>query len=171
MIESDLINRAISADEHWKAKELLQGRLRSSSRFDCDLYESYGYLLLNMHDTLEAGKYLFLSGARESNYQPAIDMYLSKYSKKDIQHLFHTFPKSAQSASFSDYPPVVAKELESRGFSSKATKRTLNKLGPEESSSAKFGALLFGIILFSLVIGFLISSVRGITWLVRWLIG
>lgn len=170
MIESELINRAISADEHWKAKELLQGRL-SGSPFDCDLYESYGYVLLNMHDTLEAGKYLFLSGARESNYQPAIDMYLSKYSKKDIQHLFHTFPKSAQNASFSDYPAVVAKELESRGFSRKATKKTLNKLEREVPSSGKVAGLLFGIIFFSLIIGFLISAVRGITWLVRWLIG
>lgn len=124
MIESEFIEDAIHKNEHWRAKERLQGRL-SQNIYDPQLFEAYGFVLLAMNDTVEAGKYLFLSGVREPSYLGAIDAYLSRYSGKGMQHIFHTFPKAAQSAPFSAYPNIVIDELQARGFSPRDVKKEL----------------------------------------------
>ena len=171
MIEAEFIEDAIRKNEHWRAKERLQGRL-SQNIYDPELFESYGFVLLAMNDTVEAGKYLFLSGARDQSYLPAIDAYLSRYSGKGMQHISHTFPKAAQSASFSSYPKSVIDELQARGFSAKDVKKELRS-EPDSESSESFGfvgsAVLVAVI--ALIVGFLVSAFRGLAWLYDWLVG
>jgi hypothetical protein len=170
MIEAEFIEDAIRANEHWRAKERLQGRL-SQNIYDPELFESYGFVLLAMNDTVEAGKYLFLSGARDQSYLPAIDAYLSRYSGKGMQHIAHTFPKAAQSAPFSSYPKIVIDELKARGFTAKDVKKELRS-EPESGSPGSlgfFGSVVMTVV-FALIIGFLISAVRGLAWLYDWLV-
>lgn len=171
MIEVEFIEDAIRKNEHWRAKERLQGRL-SQNVYDPDLFESYGFVLLAMNDTVEAGKYLFLSGARDSIYSPAIDAYLSRYYGKGMQHIFYTFPKAAQSAPFSAYPNIVIDELQARGFSAKDVKKQLrSKLESGSSRSLGFAGYVFVTVVCALLVGFLISAVRGLAWLYEWLVG
>lgn len=171
MIEAEFIEDAIRENEHWRAKERLQGRL-SQNIYDPELFESYGFVLMAMNDTVEAGKYLFLSGVRDQSYLPAIDAYLSRYSGKGMQHIAHTFPKAAQSAPFSSYPKIVIDELQARGFSAKDVKKELRS-EPESRSSGSLGFFESAImvVVFALIIGFLISAVRGLVWLYSWLFG
>lgn len=165
MIETEFIQDAIRKNEHWRAKERLQGRL-SQNIYDPELFESYGFVLLAMNDTVEAGKYLFLSGVRDPSYLPAIDAYLDRYSGKGMQHISHTFPKAAQSASFYSYPKTVIDELQARGFSEKeVTKQLRGKSESGSSGSLGFAGSVFVTIVFVLLVGFLASAVRGLAWL------
>lgn len=171
MIEAEFIEDAIRKNEHWRAKERLQGRL-SQNIYDPELFESYGFVLLAMNDTVEAGKYLFLSGVRDQSYLPAIDAYLSRHSGKGMQHISHTFPKAAQSAPFSSYPKIVIDELQAQGYSAKDVKKELRS-EPESGSSESlgFGCSVVVAVVFALIVGFLISAVRGLAWLYDWLVG
>lgn len=89
-----------------------------------------------------------------------------------MQHIFHTFPKAAQSAPFSAYPNIVIDELQARGFSPKDVKKEL-RVEPEPGSpgSLGFAGSVFLTIVITLLIGFLISAVRGLVWLYEWLVG
>ncbi|MEO1019445.1 MAG: hypothetical protein AAFY56_17390 [Pseudomonadota bacterium] len=169
MIEAKFIEDAIRKNEHWRAKERLQGRL-SQNIYDPGLFESYGFALLAMNDTVEAGKYLFLSGARDQSYMPAIDAYLSRYSGKGMHHIAHTFPKAAQSAPFSSYPKIVIEELQAQGFSAKDVQKELRS-EPESGSSGSLGLVgsVVVTVVFALFIGFLTSALRGLAWLYGWL--
>ena len=171
MIEAEFIEDAIRRNEHWRAKERLQGRL-SQNIYDPELFESYGFVLLAMNDTVEAGKYLFLSGARNQSYLPAIDAYLSRYSGKGMQHLSHSFPKAAQSAPFASYPKIVIDELQTLGLSAKDVKQELRS-EPESRSAERLGFFESAImtVVLALIIGFLISAVRGLVWLFNWIFG
>ena len=171
MIETEFIKGAVRENEHWRAKERLQGRL-SQNVYDPELFESYGFVLLAMNDTVEAGKYLFLSGVRDPSYLPAIDIYLSRYSGKGIQHITHTFPKAAQSAPFTAYPETVIDELRERGFStSEVTKELRAKSEPGNPSGLGIAGSVFATVLFAVIVGFLVSAVRGLVWLYEWLVG
>lgn len=171
MIETEFIEDAIRNNKHWRAKERLQGRL-SQNIYDPSLFESYGFVLLAMNDTVEAGKYLFLSGVRDPSYLPAIDEYLNRYSGKGMQHIFHTFPKAAQSAPFSSYPKIVIDELQARGFSAKEVTRQLRSRSESgNSGSLGFAGSVFVTIVLALFVGFLISAVRGLAWLFEFLFG
>lgn len=68
-----------------------------------------------MNDLSEAGKYLFLSGARKPEYEEAIGIFLEKYKNKP-HNLFHPFPRSAKLSKVSDYPTSVANKLRELGF-------------------------------------------------------
>jgi hypothetical protein len=97
----------------WRAKELLQGAVRSG--YDIRVYEEYGRLLLRMGDWVEAGRFLFLSGARKPEYAEAIALYLSKHKGKPAQ-LFQSFPRKARLIILSTYPPGVELDLREAGF-------------------------------------------------------
>ncbi|MFM9973598.1 MAG: DUF6584 family protein, partial [Beijerinckiaceae bacterium] len=82
----------IYANQIWKAKQLLQGRL-SSSDFDAKLLRQYGELLLLMNDKMEAGRYLYFSGFREEKYEDAIRIFVSKYNKKSPNKILFAMPR------------------------------------------------------------------------------
>jgi hypothetical protein len=63
------VNNEVRAGRLWRAKEILQGSI--CREYDLRIFERYGQILLLMRDNLEAGKYLFLSGSRKPEYEPA----------------------------------------------------------------------------------------------------
>ena len=119
------ILKLVESGEHWKAKEKLQGKLATPG-FDATLFEEYGFVLLEMNDKLEAGKYLFLSGVRKVEYLESITLYLERYSGTYPQALFHTFPKKAQKSDISEYPSVVREELSSIGVTHKKLEQAID---------------------------------------------
>ncbi|MBC7798335.1 MAG: hypothetical protein H7Z37_15805 [Pyrinomonadaceae bacterium] len=104
----------IDAGNLWRAKEILHKQIKHSN-YDVQLFEKLGFVLLQMKDTVEAGKYLFLSGVRKPEYEDAINLFLRKYEGKP-HNLFHPFPRSAKLPRLSDYPETVASELRGLGF-------------------------------------------------------
>lgn len=109
------VEKAVAEGKLWKAKEVLQGRIKAS-RFDPALYEKYGTVLLAMGDLVEAGKYLFLAGANEPEYLNARELYLSRHARHGWQNLYVTFPTRAKLPDLSEYPEAVADELRRLGY-------------------------------------------------------
>ena len=98
----------------WRAKEILGGALPKVG-YDLELYEAYGQVLLQMHDDLEAGRFLFLSGVRKPEYEEAISLYLERHGHNGWQPLVGTFPHRARLAELHDYPETVRTELSQIG--------------------------------------------------------
>jgi hypothetical protein len=106
MAEAACIARARAesdAGRFWRAKQILQGSMRNQG-YSLEVYRAYGELLLGVGDLVEAGKYLFLSGARNDEFVPAIDLYLHRY-KIHWRVLVATFPRAAKLERRLGYPP------------------------------------------------------------------
>jgi len=103
----------IEAGRLWRAKEILRGHLETRG-YDLALYETYGRLLLLMHDDFEAGRYLYLSGVRHPEFEEAIGFYLKRYGA-DWQKLRGSFRKHARLGKREDYPSAVSNHLKQLG--------------------------------------------------------
>lgn len=140
----------------WRAKEILQGRL-ASHPFDADTHEELGSVLLEMGDIAEAGRFLFISGARKEAYTESIKTYLDRYSNTTAARLHSSFPSRARAVALTDLPSTVADELKERGF----TKRELRKLKPQTLGS-KLENLLTLIIALIVMALFCFGLIQGI---------
>lgn len=168
-MEDQNIHSLLYAGEHWKAKEKLQGQLAQPG-YDSALFEKYGYVLLKMNDKLEAGKYLFLSGIRNQEYAESIQLYLNRYAGKDSNYFFHTFPKKAQHAPFTDYPPQVLSDLEKLDIKMEEINRTVKS--PPHSETLKDRIVDFGcsaaffifVLLFFVGVGSGVKILWGLIW-------
>lgn len=116
------VGEALSEGRLWKAKEILQGNV-AATKFDPALYEQYGLVLLEMGDSVEAGKYLFLAGKSKPEYIEAIDLYLSRHAKNGWRNLYGTFPSRAKSLDLGEYPESVAHELRRLGYPEEERRR------------------------------------------------
>lgn len=111
----------IAAGDFWRAKERLRGAL-GSGNFDAELYTLYGYVLLEMRDVKEAGRYLFWSGTRGENTTGAISIFLSGFKAKPTVDLLRTLPRKSCSAGIASLPAIVQDDLQNIG----ATKSELD---------------------------------------------
>ena len=161
MFKEEEIRKLIDSGEHWKAKELLQGNL-STPGYNTELFESYGYVLLSMNDSLEAGKYLFLSGVRKSEYSGSIGLFLKRYSKGNIQNIYDPFPKAVRNSKYKDYPEVVIQELKNLGFDPSLTKKVLNNQGKTNTATTGIVQYIIIFILILLLAGFFTNAGFGV---------
>ena len=110
----DRVDEAISQGEIWRAKEILRGNVRLRG-YDVELYERYGRLLLDIGETSEAGKDLFLSGRRLPQYEEAVEVYLERHVPNP-EHMYFSFPRAARLNDIDEYPEEVGRTLESFDF-------------------------------------------------------
>ena len=136
----------------WRAKEILQGSLRSFE-YNLELYEEYGRVLLLMGDLPAAGKFLFLSGARKPEYDDAIGLYLRKHQGSPAQ-LFDSFPRKARLVVLSTYPDVVERELRNLGFPNNLSLFPGNRVHRDKARASR--AATFTFLMIALVIGMLV---------------
>ena len=118
MVKQDLyerVDQAVERGEMWRAKEMLRGNIGSAS-YDSKLYERYGKLLMDLGELVEAGKFFFLSGRRDPEYEKAIMVYLSRYPRGRPELLFRSFPSGARFRELHRYPLDVRRTLEERGL-------------------------------------------------------
>jgi hypothetical protein len=104
------VDDAIKAEHLWRAKERL-GAVVSQIPYDAKVYEELGYVLLLMSDLPEAGKYLFLSGARKPEYEEAIALFLERHGRHGWQQLTSQFPKRAKRLRLDQFPETVQSTL------------------------------------------------------------
>jgi hypothetical protein len=66
-----------------------------------------------MNDLVLAGKYLFLSGSRTAEYEPAVQLYLHQHGRGGWRSLTGTFPNAAKRRTLDEFPENVRRELAS----------------------------------------------------------
>lgn len=162
------VDEALAAGRVWRAKEILQGRLRHSP-YDQDLYRRYGEVLLEMKDLPEAGRYLFLSGVRDSVYTEAIQAFLERHGRSAAS-LHDAFPSCMKGPGVSNVPACLWEEVGQRGIDSDGLKASLSRnrmSAPVAKGTFGERAIKVGIgVLFAIfLIGLLIQSMRGLAWL------
>ncbi len=113
------VEAALNSGELWKARDILRGRITSSA-YSPDLYEQLGVVLLRMADVPEAGKYLFLSGRRQPEYDAAIGVFLHRHGRHGWRHLVASFPSSARRGRIEALPTRVLEALKERGLARSA---------------------------------------------------
>lgn len=157
--------RTIEAAQHhidnnnlWRAKEILAGSLPTLG-YNLELYEKLGTVLLSMGDLPEAGRFLFLSGAREDRYIQAIDIYLNKYSRNGIKQFFTTFPHKARLARLSEYPDSVMRELKEIGFPEELVKIDNENVNRSKKSDGRI-AWITCVVIGGIVFGLMMLGIR-----------
>jgi hypothetical protein len=152
------VDEAIAEGRLWRAKEILQGNIAVQD-FHAELYERYGQLLLRMSDLAEAGKYLFLSGARKPGYEASIGLFLDKH-RRDPNRIFHAQPRHAKRALWEDLPLPVRQEMDELGFTQRP-----HRLVEERKATWK-DALALGTFV-SVVLVILACTIVGAVVLIR----
>ena len=158
----------VDAGRRWRAREILQGAIRTHPT-DPAILEAYGRTLAGLGDMVEAGKYLFLSGRRGPDADPAIEIFLSRHARGSLRNLVARFPKGVRSADLSDLPGVVASDLERLGLPEESGKATsvADRAATVESLDVRQSLALVGCALAGLVL--VTSVVLGLGVMVRWL--
>jgi hypothetical protein len=64
---------------------------------------------------LEAGKYLFLSGAEGPGVDDAVALFLERHGRGDRRTLLSQFPRRIRETPLSDFPPRVTEHLRRLG--------------------------------------------------------
>ncbi len=118
----------------WRAKEILQGAIRSES-YDVQLFELMGIVFLRMGDLPEAGRFLFLSGARRPEYLEPIEIFLSRHRRKKPHDFVSLIPRGARLRNTSDYPHEVAQVLREIGLTEVLKERNGRVYPPQTRSS------------------------------------
>lgn len=149
--------RAIDAGELWRAKQLLSGRIGSSRRYDPELYEQYGIVLLRMNDLVLAGKYLFLSGKRDDDYRRAVDLYLRQHGRGGWKTLIGTFPNAVKKLPIDEFPPAVRDELLALGLPAASEQRVVAHHYPTTAGSGG-GLRAIGAVLGCVTLAFFIAA-------------
>lgn len=152
------ILQAVQEGKLWRAKEILSGRIGTAG-FDPRLYEQYGTVLVKMGDLVEAGKYLFISGARQPEFAEALNLFRDRHARGGWQSMLGTWPSRAKSIPIESLPASTQEDLRSLGlppgFSRKsvaeAAKPSRSKVKDKLISAGCIAALLF--VLASFLVG------------------
>jgi hypothetical protein len=153
------VQQALREGKLWRAKEILRGRI-GSLPYSPELYEQYGVVLLAMDDLLQAGKYLFLSGARRSEYETAIDVYLTRHGARGGTALASSFPSRAKAISLTALPQNVQRELVARGLDEKKAAESIARASVP--FRARAGIALFASGCFVLLVLAVASLIVGL---------
>jgi hypothetical protein len=148
-----------------------QGLLRGaigSGRIDAPVLERYGQVLDSVGDRIEAGKYLFLSGARRPEYEASIRLFLSRHSRGGPKSLVAQFPTRVRRRPMNELPAGVTAELADLGVTAAlfAAHRTRVVSKPGRWERAAIGTAVLAIL-----IAFIVGALVGIGAIVDWLRG
>ncbi|HEX2860714.1 MAG TPA: hypothetical protein VHN79_03700 [Lacunisphaera sp.] len=111
----DRAAREAAAGRLWRAKEILAGALTSQG-YSPTGFAAYGRVLARMHDTKEAGKFLFLSGLAETHEAPTVEVFLRSVRGRPNSWIYSQFPGAARRGELTDFPERVRNDLGTLGF-------------------------------------------------------
>lgn len=151
----------------WRAKEIPRGAVRSHAT-DVRILESYGRLLDQLGDRVEAGKYLFLSGVRGPGVDETIEVFLSRHGNGARGDLIAQFPRGVRRAGLGELPPVVESEVEALDLPEHgggAVSAGAEWEVHEPSARQTFG--LLGCALVAVVL--VATTIVGLVTIVRWI--
>lgn len=153
----EIVDDAIREGTFWRAKEILQGRLASSS-FDRELLLRYGEVLLAMHDDVEAGRILFCAGSRRPEHLEAIRLFLSKHPRTKPENFLAALPAMVRrQRHLATY--LASAEFENCGWSEQALGNL--RVGTDALPSETKG-ILSARVMSWLAIGFIIFALISV---------
>jgi hypothetical protein len=154
--------KEISAGRAWRAKEILRSSLGNYG-YDAGFYKTYGSVLLQMGDLMQAGKYLFLSTRNlSSDEREAVEIYLERHSKRNFRGLIASFSPAARLKKLSLYPEHVQEKLKELGAKDDLVGR-MNRIGAKTEHIGIF--LFLGFLLFLIIFCFI-----GFIQIIRWIL-
>ncbi len=109
------VDEAISSGRLWRAKEILQGRLADAG-YDAELFLKYGIVLKQMGDLRIAGRYLFLSGNRDADFDECINIFRDLDCNGPFSKFWNSMPKAVQNLPKHIVPDSILEELTDLGF-------------------------------------------------------
>ena len=149
----------------WRAKELLSGRINSGD-YSPEAFAAYGRVLAGMHDSKEAGKFLFLSGMATNDERELVELFLSGVRGRSWELVLSRFPSSARRVSVSEFPENVQAELKALGV----PKRSLNEpIAAPAAPIGRCGTTILKAVGFATVLIILVGLANGIYVTIRWL--
>jgi hypothetical protein len=156
------VQTALDAGELWRAKQLVGGRISSSNRYDTDLYEQYGVILMRMGDLVLAGKYLFLSGRRSPEYAAAIALYVRQHGRGGWRTMVGTFPNAVRKIPVDELPQPLRDDF--GDFQAPVNGSGIVDVTPQKRSPwrERLGCLAAGVLFISLAVS--ISELIHTVW-------
>jgi hypothetical protein len=157
---SERIEEQVAAGRPWRAKEIVRGNL-AWSRPDDAVLERYGQILLALGEQLEAGKYLFLSAARNPEYEAAIALFLARHSRGGPKALLAQLPRTFRRLAFSDFSPQLQREFIAAGVTASTFGLKPHRRAPVPSNQSfrnALGAVVGLGILVCLIVGIAVVS-------------
>ena len=109
------VRAALDAGKLWRAKEILGGRV-GAAPFDAKLYEQHGVVLLKMGDLVEAGRFLFVSGARRTEYDEALGLFRDHFGRAGWKAVLGALPGQAKRVPIGSLPIATQEDLRSLGL-------------------------------------------------------
>lgn len=165
------VERAIQQGDLWRAKEILRGRVGNTG-YDPELFEKYGVLLLRTGDAYEAGKFLFLSGVRNTEYAQALQVFVGRYKQRKPDRLLHAIPKHIRKADIAQWPKSTVEELAALGIALPSFQRGQKDISAINKSTERrhklFGYVLLTIAILATVT-FIVGVVTGLKTIWGWL--
>ncbi|MEM7518771.1 MAG: hypothetical protein AAF368_17845, partial [Planctomycetota bacterium] len=108
---------ARACGELWRAKEILLGSARTFG-FQAEIHRALSRVLIEMKDTLEAGRHLYASGIppASAEEEAAIDVYLKRFGGSSPVQLKSSLPAPLRSMPFEGWPESMKEDFLRRGF-------------------------------------------------------
>jgi hypothetical protein len=161
------VDAEVSAGRVWRAKEILRGAI--ADRAEPAFLERYGLLLEGLGEHVEAGKYLFLSGARIPEYAEAIGLFRQRHAKLHGEGLAAQFPAAVRRLGFDELPPTLQRDLRELGVGARAFDRKPRRPRAEATGFARLidGVVIAGAL--AVVLIFVVALAVGIWVIGRWL--
>ena len=123
-----------------------------------------------MGDDVEAGKYLWLSGARRADYEQPITLFLHRHARAGREILLAQIPRSFRRIPFNELPPEIRNELTGYGVGSgdfgRKRRSPSQPPAPSRWRDAVIAAIGVGF-LFCLMVGALVGLQTIIRWVTR----
>ena len=151
----------------WRAKEILSGQIASAG-YSPEAFAAYGRVLAEMHDSKEAGKFLFLSGLAIQEEESLTGLFLESVRGKPWQQVRSSFPHTAQKNTLADYPERVRVELKVLGFPNELGKQPIGCPPTLGGWLGKTIATMIGLGFITLIIA---GLVNGLYFVFRLLFG
>jgi hypothetical protein len=144
------VARQLRAGDLGRAKQILKSRLQQTG-FDPDALEQIGWILLQMRDPFEAGRYLFLAGRDLPSYRPAIETFLARTRRLGLREFTSLWPAQLRRTKLADLPPAVREELRSRGMRETEFDGTLDDVRRRAMSTPKSERVFMGLLVLLVV--------------------
>lgn len=130
------VEEEIARGRLWRAKEIVQGRLRDA-RYDAGMFRRYGEVLAAMHDEDEAGRYFLLAGVTEGEAGRLARAFLARRARTDIAPLWGAMPTAARRLAALSFPDGTRALLVEAGFEARAIDEQARKLAVSATSAKR----------------------------------
>ena len=155
------VDAELTAGRAWRAKEIIRGAI-AGGKAEPAILECYGRLLERLGERVEAGKYLFLSGIRNPEYEESIALFKARHAKRTGKDLVSQFPAGIRRQEFHALPLILQNELAAMGIAADLFGPRRAAVGPMSWSPGAAWAIL-------IVVVFMSALAVGLATIASWL--